>query len=471
MEISSVPYSEINCGDLTLKPTFHLNYGKRKIASFIKAGGKVTNLGSDVDDIHRPGIFKRVFIENESAGIPYISAQHMMCSSPLDRAKLISKKYTPQIDHMTLNDNEILVSCAGTVGNVRLITKDFSGIIGSQDIIRVVSHKSELYGFIYAYLSSPTAYSYIQSYIYGSVVPRLDPKTLSKLPIPIFLKNKKEFIHNLIVDSAELRVKANHLLTLADNKIHEYTDLEYLKNKDYEFFGAHSSNREVSTFICAVKGISSTTINSFNYSKKIDSLKKRLHKRSEITLLVDILNDKKLFKTGSFPRKELRSDKAIQLVNQSDIFDIVINGKMISRRNVKTDNLVSYGEVLIAGVGTLGENETFCRVVYANKDLEGQLVSGEFIRMITNEEVPSGYLFAWLNSDYGFRFLRSTQAGTKLCRPIPSLLEKLPVPILDASKMLEIHNLVDEAHKKRHEANEKEKLAIKMIEEEIDSWQ
>lgn len=47
------------------------------------------------------------------------------------------------------------------------------------------------------------------------------------------------------------------------------------------------------------------------------------------------------------------------LINQSDIFDTVIKGKYISKRNVNLSNLVEYGEVLIAGVGTLGENETF----------------------------------------------------------------------------------------------------------------
>lgn len=46
------------------------------------------------------------------------------------------------------------------------------------------------------------------------------------------------------------------------------------------------------------------------------------------------------------------------LINQSDIFDTLIKGKRISRRNVKIDNLVNYGEVLIAGVGTLGDSES-----------------------------------------------------------------------------------------------------------------
>lgn len=158
------------------------------------------------------------------------------------------------------------------------------------------------------------------------------------------------------------------------------------------------------------------------------------------------------------------------LINQKDIFDNIIKGKYISKRGVNATSLVEYGEVLIAGVGTLGENETFCRAIFANEDLKGQLISGEFIRMKTNDMVPSGYLYTWLSSDYGFRFLRNIQAGTKLCRPIPKLLLELPVPIIDKEDMLRIDSLVREAHTKRHQANQMELNAIRMVEEEIEKW-
>jgi hypothetical protein len=84
--------------------------------------------------------------------------------------------------------------------------------------------------------------------------------------------------------------------------------------------------------------------------------------------------------------------------------------------------------------------------------------------------MPSGYLFAWLNTDYGFRLIRNTQAGTKLCRPIPRLFIEIPVPIIDIESMMEIDRLVREAHTKRHEANVKELKAIKMVEDEIEKW-
>jgi hypothetical protein len=167
---------------------------------------------------------------------------------------------------------------------------------------------------------------------------------------------------------------------------------------------------------------------------------------------------------------EVSPGHGIELINQRDIFDAIIRGKCISKNGVKTDNLVRENEIIIAGVGTLGEAETFCRAVYANRYLAGKLISGEFIRMVSSPEIPSGYLYTWLNSPYGFRLIRNTQTGTKLCRPIPSLLEMIPVPILAYETMNEIHNLTIKAQEQLASASFKELAAISLVEQEIERW-
>ena len=205
METTKVNLNSITKNTFILKPNFHMNFGKRRIEQARKNGLRFESLGNVVDKVFTGGIFKRVFVESSEFGLPYISAQHMMNSNPLDVAKIISKKYTPRQDDMSLKENQILISCAGTVGNVKLITSDLEGVIGSQDIIRVDVDDKLLFGYLYSFLSSQTAYTYMQSFIYGSVVPRIEPNTLKKLPIPILpkefqqkigeLMGKSEFLH------------------------------------------------------------------------------------------------------------------------------------------------------------------------------------------------------------------------------------------------------------------------------------
>ena len=148
----------------------------------------------------------------------------------------------------------------------------------------------------------------------------------------------------------------------------------------------------------------------------------------------------------------------------------IVKGKWISSRGSNLENVLEYGEILIACDGTLGENELFCRAVYVNEDLKGSYVSSHFLRLKVNDEMLAGYLFCWLNSDYGFRLIRNTQAGTKLCHPINKLFLDIPIPIIGKDEMQEIDRLVREAHTKRHLANQKELKAISMVEQEIEKW-
>ena len=467
MKSGSVNLTEVrNAYQLRIKPNGYLIEGKRTMLRLEEKNAFQGVLGDYVDDVYRPGIFKRIFINNPKFGLPYITAQGMMTSNPLDTAKILSLKMTDNVEPMILKNRSILVSCAGTIGNVRLIDKNMSDCIGSQDIIRVIP-KSD-FGFIYAYLSCPTIYSYLQSQLYGSVVPRIEPELVRSIPMPSFMDDVKQHVHKEVADSLVLREEAIELLENAWSILKSKAGLKDLELSDYDSFSSHSAKREVSCFTRKIQDIGTTTINAFNHSERIRKAKTYIH--CDTKPLKEILINNDTFSTGSFPRIEVNHGHGIMLINQSDIFDSIIKGKYISRRGVKVDNLVEYGEVLIAGVGTLGENETFCRTIFANEDLKGQLVSGEFIRMKTTEEVPSGYLFAWLNSDYGFRFLGNIQAGTKLCRPIPKLVLEIPVPIIDRDSMEEIDKLVREAHTKRHQANQKELKAISMVEQEIEKW-
>ena len=186
--------------------------------------------------------------------------------------------------------------------------------------------------------------------------------------------------------------------------------------------------------------------------------------------LGECLSQEGLFSTGAFPRVEVKERHGVQLINQQDIFDSIIKGKWISKRGVKLNSLVEEDEIIIAGVGTLGETETFCRCVYANEYLAGKLVSGEFIRLKTNTSVPSGYLYLWLSSQYGFRMIRNTQAGTKLCRPIKPLLEDIPVPIIDKSIMEELDGSTKYAQKQLSISSNKEQAAIDILESIIQTY-
>lgn len=465
MKTDSVNIKEVSLGyQYRMKPNVFLKNGKRVFDQIRKEGHSLTTVDSLSRDIFRPGIFKRVFVYSKDYGHPYITAQGLMMEDPRKTQKLLSRKHTVNINYMAVHKNDILVSCAGTIGNVRFIGDFLDGFIASQDIIRVIPNDNP--GFLYAYLRSSYVYDYLQSLLYGSVVSRIEPETVKGIPIPVLDERVVSSVERSIRDSADMRDTAISLYDIAMSKLLEYSGLGDINLDEYDYYGPHPSERELSSFSINRSQISSLSINAFNLSNRIRNLAKRIENTIDTKSLNEVLDQDGLFSTGSFPRVEVECHRGIELINQKDIFDANIKGKYISKRGVKVSNLVTKDEIIIAGVGTLGENETFCRCVYGNKYLQGKLISGEFIRMKA-ASVPSGYLYLWLSSNYGFRLIRNCQAGTKLCRPVPRLLEKIPIPILPNEQMGELDAIIKQSQDLFASATFLERDAISLVEMEI----
>ena len=455
--------------DLRLDASYHLSDGRVAKIKIENCPYEVSSLSDLTLDVFNGPRFKRYYVEGAEMGIPFMGSADML-KSDLGSLKCISKKLSRNVEALYIKKDWILVSCSGTIGNTVYTNEDYDGKTASQHIMRIVPNpKNVKPGYLYAFLSSKFGYALLTQGTYGAVIQHIEPHHIEHLPIPVLPEAKQQEIHDLITAAADLRVAANGLLEKQRATLKQEAGLADLTPNEYEYFGNHSDKRQVSTFARSINEVSAASINAFNYSRRVEKIEARV-KQNKWFPLADCLDHNGFFSSGSFRRLELNSPTSIKLINQSDIFNTVKQGKLLARRYVKANKLAEYGEVLIAGVGTLGENETFCRAIFANEELENQLISGEFIRMKTNDSVPSGYLFAWLSSDYGFRLIRKTQSGTKLCRPIPALLAKLPVPILAESLMKEIDTEVKKAHAWMYEALSKELEAILLVETEIESW-
>lgn len=134
-------------------------------------------------EISYPGIFKRIYVKN---GFPYIMGSALMDRNPFKTCDYLSKTRTPKIDQLLLKKNQILITCAGCCGDVKIITDEFvqKNAIGSPDIIRIMS-KDSLYTpeYLFAYLRLPLIREYMQSMKYGSVIERFDAEHIGTIPV------------------------------------------------------------------------------------------------------------------------------------------------------------------------------------------------------------------------------------------------------------------------------------------------
>lgn len=453
MKFAAVPYKSLQEGSNIIKPNFHLNYGKSRISNSKRNGASFKTLGELTNHIYTGGIFKRMFVENEEFGLPYISATHMMNTSPLEVSKLISLKHTPRQEDMTLKDNQILVSCAGTIGNVRLITKDLEGIIGSQDIIRIISDDNKApFGFIYAYLSSPTAYNFMQSYIYGSVVPRIDPKTLSNLPVIEISKEKQVFVHNLILKASSLRVNANRLLieaiSIFENELPKMDSKLIYTSKISQRLN-HTSRLEATYNANLID----------NFRKKVVENGSELKTISSLSELV--------FTPGIFKRiRANNKDVGIpylsgsELLNQMPVFDSFLSKKM---KNI--DNyILKEGWLAIQDAGTIGY------LSLITKFLDGVSATNNLVRIKPKKENYNYYIYCFFKTKIGQKLLKNLEYGSVQKHIDHHQIGSFEIPIYH-SIFERISENIELMLKETSDACFLEQEAIDLIEKEIELWQ
>ncbi len=163
----------------------YINNGVKTIESYQKLDIEFKKLSDFKIVVNRPGIFKRIKV-NSKNGFPYIKGSEINLQDPFSSCEYLSKSRTPFLDELSLKENQILFTCAGTVGEVKLISKEFEEklAVGSQDIIRIDSNDKKLNCYyLFSYLKLDFINDFIQSLKYGSVIERVEPFHLDMIPI------------------------------------------------------------------------------------------------------------------------------------------------------------------------------------------------------------------------------------------------------------------------------------------------
>lgn len=172
-------------------------------------------------EVTRPGIFKRVKV-SKGNGLAYIKGSELNKLNPFVSCEYLSKTKTPFLNELKLSEDQILFTCAGTVGDIKIISKEFEekNAIGSQDIIRINGESSKISIFyLFAYLMTSFANSFIQSLKYGSVIERVEPFHIESVPILIpsleimnHISNKVNKYKTLLYEAFKLEEKAINLI-------------------------------------------------------------------------------------------------------------------------------------------------------------------------------------------------------------------------------------------------------------------
>ena len=147
-----------------------------------------------------------------------------------------------------------------------------------------------------------------------------------------------------------------------------------------------------------------------------------------------------------FARIDAQPEYGVELLSQSDMFAAEPAGRWIRRDSMSRPDrhLVRRWQILVAGAGTLGENELYGRPVIADARLAGKYVGQDTLAIAFD---PPGsdlnlYTYAFLASPSGLRALRSTSYGTKILRIRKDILAELPIPLPDDAIIAQVAELI-----------------------------
>lgn len=471
MKIGSIRKRSIVNISFRIDPSYHLSDAVRQRSSLNKSPYSMVAVKDCSEEIFYGNIFSRIFVDNPHKGVPYLAASDSVLAD-LDTGRFLAKHQAESLSHLYLKKDWILITCSGTIGKTVYTNKTYENHLATHDLIRVIPNNCKIKkGVLYSFLKTHYGQNLLTQSRFGAVIKHINVEHVGSITIPQFPDSVQNEVDSLVAEAANLREQATSQITEARALLKKSVGLPDLTINDYDFYAPHTPNREVSCFSVNRKNINTTTFNAFNHSKRVhNNILEKIYKVKKYIPFKDALIDGRMISPSGVNVIETKPGHGIMLINQSDIFDTTVVGKWVAKKEKYTKDLLKYGEVLIAKIGTLAESESFCRCVFVNEDLEGSLISSAFYRIRTTSDIPSGYVYAWLSSDYGFRLLRSTHFGTKLCYPNPILFNEYPLPLADERTMHQIDQLVKDAHSKRYLANSNEKKAISILEKEIDSW-
>lgn len=448
MKVAITKNSWLKDSDLRLDAAFHLSAGQLTLKAFKKANITTKPLNKVTERIFYGGRSRRNYVNSLENGLPFIKGADII-KADFSNLKIISKKRTANLNDYFLEEGWTVITRSGTIGNSAFVNKDFIGKAASDDIIRIVP-KSIPAGFLYAFLSSKNGKELLTHGTYGAVIQHIEPEHIENIPVPIFPEDKQLEIHNLIVESAELRVEANKLQREAIDLIENTLPL----------IG------QTKQYVSSISNLSKNNLRfdaSTNFTN-IELFYNKLTAKYNMPTIEEL--SEKVFTPNIF--KRLRVDNpvfGIPFLSGSDLLDAMptFNSFLSKRMKNIDDYILRNGWIAIQDAGTIGY------VTLVNGYLDGVAATNNLVRIVPKKTSANYYIYAFLKTQQGQAILKSYEYGSVQKHIDNNQVSQIKIPILPEYKV--ITSKMSEYLRKTTEACNKENQAIQLVENEIEQWQ
>lgn len=450
MKISTIRFKEVTGIGTRLDAPVHLCEGVSAKRLIAKCPYHLLKISDVSERVWHAGRWRRVYVTSPEHGITLLGSSAIL-KADLSNEKMISLKYTDDIEDKKLQKGWTLISCSGTIGKCAFANAQHAEKLASQHVIRLKPNNILRGGLVYAYLASKYGYSMLTQGTFGSVIQHIEPQNVEAIPIPKFPDTFQKEVDDLIQKSAKLQEEAANSLKEAIDyfdstfKINEeITKMFSLKLSQLRLgIAAYNNNIEVDEFIA-------------NYKEESIRLK-------------DITS--KIFAPPLFKHIYLNKDNGYPFMTGSELTQFNLRFyRWLSPRGVKdiNDYVVKKGTLLLYKSGTT-DGGILGNVFIADKKLDGCCLSDHVIRIVFNDEKMAYWSFAFLKSKGAVKMLQRLATGTMIPFITPDRIAELLIPAPN-EKYAHIVDLVEKYINFNSQSKEDETKAIEMVEQEIEKW-
>jgi type I restriction enzyme S subunit len=161
------------------------------------------------------------------------------------------------------------------------------------------------------------------------------------------------------------------------------------------------------------KSISAATVRAINYTPELGQFLQR-HQGADVSRLGNLAS---IRSPGSAMFRAINCSPEFgeEFLTQADIFAAEPTGRTIRPDTIPDleSRRVKNGQILIAGVGTLGETELYGRSIIADDRLVGKLLTSDTLVLEpTLDEDTHYYVYAFLCTSVGVRLVRSASGSS-----------------------------------------------------------
>ena len=402
--------------------------------------------------------FKRIYVE-KGEGIPFFQPSSITEIYPKP-TKYISENTDVDIDGLKVKKGMLLMSVSGTIGKCSIVGKTLDNKVFSHDLLRLFGKNEYDVGYIYAYFCTPIGQQMLQTNNYGAVVQHIEPEHLKNIIIPNAPDPIKRKIHNLVVESYDLRDKSNELIDEAEQILYEELQLPPIEQLKPTYFDKDIDLRNYTTKLSELN----LRLDCSYHMPTVQIINNMISQNAKSIENLGVLS-KKIILAGVFKRTYVNERNGVPFLGGREIMQLnpqVENylSRSVHKSRIDKELAVKENYILVSDRGTIG------KVQIVPKHWEGWAVSQNILKVVPISNLITGYLYCFLNSDYGQYLIKRETYGSVVDMIDNNCLSRVIIPLLKKeSKQKVINDKILQANELRHQAYLKEQEAIKCVNE------